>query len=155
MCSHPISFPIGEVWLSTGTLIPVVPDGIHKSPTLLTLVAMAARSLPSHFLLASVTFCPPPLWAFIYTIFSNPSHFALKMEAAWSSKMLVSYHNSPQHHNPEDLDLNLYYCENRKSCISSGDFEASVVLTGKHITFFFLSNSCTSDLSFSWPEWYG
>jgi len=30
------------------------------------------------------------------------------MEAAWSSKTLVSYLNAVQHHNSEDLDSNLY-----------------------------------------------
>jgi len=36
--------------------------------------------------------------------------FTLKMEAARSSKMLLSYHNTMQHHNPEDwlaIKLNL------------------------------------------------
>jgi hypothetical protein len=29
----------------------------------------------------------------------------LKMEAAQSSETLISYHNTTQHHNPENLDL--------------------------------------------------
>jgi hypothetical protein len=32
----------------------------------------------------------------------------LKMEVAWISEMLVSYNNTTQHHNPEDLDF--YVC---------------------------------------------
>jgi hypothetical protein len=51
-------------------------------------------------------------------IFLNGSHFTLKMEAAQTSEMLVSYHNATWPHNPEELDLNtmnlLFFIKHRK-----------------------------------------
>jgi len=38
----------------------------------------------------------------------------LKMDAAWSSEMLVCYHIATRRYNPEDCDLNLHRRENLK-----------------------------------------
>jgi hypothetical protein len=37
-----------------------------------------------------------------------------RMEAARSSEMLVTYHNTTWHHNPENLDFDLYHMKTSK-----------------------------------------
>jgi hypothetical protein len=38
------------------------------------------------------------------------------MELSWSSETLVFYNKIKRRYSPEDLDLNIHFCENLKSC---------------------------------------
>jgi len=40
-----------------------------------------------------------------YNVAVGYQRFTLKMEAAWASQTLASYHYTTRHHNPEDLDI--------------------------------------------------
>jgi hypothetical protein len=72
-------------------------------------------TLPLRFLLATSTCCLSLFWACVYAVSSHPSHFTLKVDAAWSSETSVFYHNTTQHYNPLDLHLKHCYHESFKT----------------------------------------
>jgi len=41
--------------------------------------------------------------------------FIVKMEAAGSSEIMVTYHNTRQQNNPEDTDMNIHSLDNLKT----------------------------------------
>jgi len=52
-------------------MIPKVPGGSNHKCSFFRLIALAARPLPSYFLLASSICCPLALQTYIYAIFSH------------------------------------------------------------------------------------
>jgi len=59
---------------------------------------------------------PLILPAYIYVPFPSAIYFILKMKVAWPSEKLISYHNTKQHHNPENHELNFHHSKNLKPC---------------------------------------
>jgi hypothetical protein len=50
------------------------------------------------------------------------------MEAAYSSKMLVFYHHTTWHNNPENHILYLHHCENLQSPFYVAGFETCTIM---------------------------
>jgi len=99
---HPSPFSLGKDWT------PHLPFNScsSRSNRLTCSPPVAYITILSCFHLAA-RLCPPlTLHSCVcVSFFSSATHFTLKMEAAWSSEMLVSLNNTTWHCNPEGLDL--------------------------------------------------
>jgi len=109
---------------------------------------LAAGSLPSYVLLASGTCCPSLAWDYIHTVFSNSSHFTLKMGASLISEMFVSYHNTTQLHNTETLDLKYHCHESLKTRTPQINHDASKPLLNGYTKIMFYVMEMPSKLHF-------
>jgi len=51
----------------------------------------------------------------LYAVYSHTNHFTMKMDAAWTSKAMASFHKNTLHHNPEKFHLKHHCRENLKT----------------------------------------
>jgi hypothetical protein len=98
---HPSLFPIDKDWTPCSLSIPLAVSSVYNITSLLLLVSLSFPA--SYWLLDCASSYIPCLFL---CSFPSTIHFTLKMEAARSSEMSVSYCNTTWHHIPEDLDLN-------------------------------------------------
>jgi len=87
------------------------PDLVHHLAPFLLLLSLSYP--PSYWPIWSLPLLILPAYCHIPTTIN----FTLKMEPAYPSEKLVSYHNATQYHNLEDHNMNLHHCENLKSSI--------------------------------------
>jgi hypothetical protein len=99
-----LSKPIPYQWLLDSWLVFI--------PVWFTTLLLSSHWYDSPFPLPTgcQTLSPPILPAYICATFPSTIRFTLKMEAAWASETLVSYHIITWHENPEHRDLHHEVC---------------------------------------------